>query len=200
MKPNNVFIFCVIRRPAAMLVAGLGVLAAGCTHTTKIRVAPTANIQTAVATRISLHVGLMLDASFCSYTKEFSTGMGDTWVYRLGPRLQQQSISLCEQTFQRVKVSTNGVAPDGVDVLLIPEIHRCGYARSTTDELMFTLPVQWTMKDPGGRHILWMATPDGRARGRDKRVFQSLFDDLVNNSYRAFQESPEIRRLSGKTR
>ena len=67
-------------------------------------------------------------------------------------------------------------------------------------KFMFTMLEQWTLRDRDNRNILWMATVDGQSADRRKRVFQQLFDDLNAKSYRAFQDSPEIKRLSSQTR
>jgi hypothetical protein len=41
-----------------------------------------------------------------------------------------------------------------------------------------------------------MTTINGHANEGRSKVHQLLFDDLATKSYRAFQESPEIRRLA----
>jgi hypothetical protein len=179
---------------AVALVLGV-LLAAGCTHTIKIKVAPTANIQNPSATKIPLHVALMLDERFCNYSHKFEN-MGDTWVHPFGPALRQQSTSLCEQTFKQVTVSTNGVVPPGVDAVLTPEVHRSGYAVGLGNKFMFTMLVQWELRDRENRNVLWMATVDGQSADKQKRVFQKLFNDLNAKSYRAFQDSAEIKRMA----
>lgn len=178
-----------------MLALSACLLFAGCTHTAKIKVAPTAKIQNVAGTTIPLRVALMLDNRFCTFSHKFEN-MGDTWVYPFGPTLRQQSISLCEQTFQKVTVSTNGVVPAGVDVVLTPEVHRSGYALGIGNKFMFTMLVQWDMRDRDNRNTLWMATVAGQSIDKRKRVFQTLFDDFNAKSYRAFHDSMEIRRLA----
>lgn len=177
----------------------LSLLAVGCTHTAKVRVQTTARIQAPAAAKIPLHVALMLEDRFCTNTvvNHFA---GDTFVYPLGPTLREQSISLCEQTFQKVTVSTNGVVPAGVDAVLTPELYRTGFARTSRVHLHFTLLVQWTLRDPDNRNVLWMTTVDAQAANLEKRVFQLLYDDLSTKSHRQFQESPEIKRIAARTR
>lgn len=200
MKNNNLLPHGIgSRGNGFVLVLGLALLGMGCTHTTKIKVAPTAQIQSPAASKIPLHLALILDAGFCTYSHTFER-MGDKWVYPFGPALRAQSVSLCQQSFQQVTVSTNGVIPPGVDVVLTPEIHRSGYAVGMGGKFMFTMLEQWTLRDRDNRNILWMATVDGQSADRRKRVFQQLFDDLNAKSYRAFQDSPEIKRLSSQTR
>lgn len=40
-----------------------------------------------------------------------------------------------------------------------------------------------------------MTTIDGRAVEKQKKVFQTLFDEVATQSHRAFKNSPEIQRL-----
>jgi hypothetical protein len=185
---------------AISLVAVLGLFAVGCTHTAKVRVQSTARIMDPAAAKIPLHVALMLEDRFCTYSSVSSMGPGDTFVYPLGPALRQSAVSLCEQSFQRVTISTNEVVPAGVDAVLTPELYRTGFARTSRVHLRFTILVQWTLREPENRNVLWMTTVDGQGADVEKRVFQLLCDDLTAKSYRAFQNSPEIRRISAKAK
>lgn len=164
------------------------VLLVGCTYNVKMRVAPTARLG-AAGDKIPLHVGLLLDDRFCTFTDKFQS-QGDTIVTSYGPVLRAQAISLCEQTFQKVTVFTNGVTPSGVDAVLQPDVQRLAYAG-----LEFTLLVQWTLRDTDNHHILWMNTADAQAAAPPKKVYQQLFDDLNSKTYRSIQNSPEIKRL-----
>jgi hypothetical protein len=58
--------------------------------------------------------------------------------------------------------------------------------------------LQWTLRTSDNRDILWMATVAGCGSESSPKVYQLLFDDLATKSYRAFQESPEIKRLIAK--
>ena len=122
--------------------------------------------------------------------------MGDTWVYPFGPKLAENAISVCRQTFREVTVSTNGEIPSGVDAQLTPELHKTGYAVGMGNKFMFTLLVEWTLRDGANRNILWMTTADAQASASRGKVFQALFDDLSAKEYRAFTESPEIKRVA----
>ena len=195
MKPNNTVInkFGSVRM--IVFVAAVAALSSGC-RTVSIKVYPTARIQDASSQKIGLSVGLMMDNAFC--TNQFIP-FGGARIYPFGPALTQQSISLCEQSFEKVNVSTNGLVPAGVDAILTPTMHRCGigYApHSATEEI--TLLLQWTLRTADNRNILWMTTVDGHAKASRKEVYQLLFDDLANKSYRAFQDSAEIKRIIAK--
>lgn len=175
-----------------VLVAGMTTLMTGCV-TANLKVSPTANIQNVSDKKIPLSVGLMLDDRFCTYRALILNRP----LIPLGPVLKQQSISLCEQTFKQVSVSTNGVVPAGVRATLTPEVHRCGVATHETGN-DFTLLLQWTLRTVDNRNILWMTTVDGHANGSPDKVYQLLFDDLATKSYQAFQASPEIKQLITK--
>lgn len=198
MKPADLSGSRHCRSTAAVLALGLAVILSGCTHTTKVRVASTARIASPASTKIPVHVGLMLRGPYTSYTHSMSR-MGDSFVTPLGPALRQEAVSLCEQTFQQVTVSTNGVVPAGVTWVLTPDVHRCACAWSVSKEIMFTMLVEWTLRDASNEKVLWVATVDGQATDREKKVFQKLFDDLAAKSYAAFRESPEIKRLAAKS-
>lgn len=180
-----------------MALAVLG-LAAGCTHTSKIRVESGARLKNPAATKIPLHIGLVLDPTFSNYEYKFEN-MGDTWVYPLGAKGQDQAISLCQQTFRDVTVSRDGTIPSGVDAVLDPEVHRTAHAIGG-GKLMFTIRIEWVLRDQANRNILWLTTVEGQDADREKRVFQALFDDLMNKSHRAFVESPEIQRVASGAR
>jgi hypothetical protein len=195
MKPNSALINNMVRSAMVVLAAGMAAFTTGC-MTANIKVSPTARIQNAPDKKIALSVGLMLDDRFC--TNRFLPFSGGQ-TYPFGTTLKQQSISLCEQCFERVIVSTNGVVPAGVNAILTPEMHRCGigYAASGGGQDI-TLLLQWTLGTGDNRNILWMTTVDGHANGGRSKVFQLLFDDLATKSCRAFQESPEIRQLTSQ--
>jgi hypothetical protein len=197
MKAADFFLVRLLRLTGALSAVAGAMLLAGCTHTTRVRVAPTARIASPAGGKIPMHVALMLRGPYTNYTHKISR-MGDTWLTPLGPALRQGAVSLCEQTFQQVTVSTNGVVPAGVDGVLTPDLHRAACAWSTGRKLMFTLLVEWTLRNPQNDHTLWVATVDGQGTDREKKVFQKLFDDLVANSHAAFHGSPEIKRLAGR--
>jgi hypothetical protein len=192
MKRNSLPINNPGRAAMLVLVAGMTTLMTGCT-TANIKVSPTANIQNVSDKKIPLSVGLMLDDRFCT-NRVFILNRPQI---PLGPVLKQQSISLCEQTFKQVAVSTDGVVPAGVSATLTPEVHRCGVALHGTGS-DFTLLLQWTLRTADNRNILWMTTVGGHANENPDKVYQLLFDDLATKSYRAFQASLEIKRLITK--
>ncbi len=194
MKQNSPLINHPGRVAILLLVAGMAAVATGC-RTANITVSPAARIQDAAGEKIPLSVGLMLDDRFC--TNRFIPSAGAR-IYPFGPTLKQQSISLCEQTFEKVIVSTNGVVPAGVDVTLTPELHRSGVSTPSGSQLDIIVLLQWTLRTGDNRDILWMATIDGGGVGKAPKVYQLLFDDLATKSYRAFQQSPEIKRQVGK--
>lgn len=111
-------------RPSWFLALCL-VAMVGCTHTPKMRVASGARIQDSGGGKIPLHVCLLISEEFRGYEYKFEN-MGDTWLYPFGVTAQEQSISLCQQTFESVTVVTNGVVPAGVDAVLDPLLLRTG--------------------------------------------------------------------------
>ena len=175
-----------------LLALGL-LFASGCTHTAKMRVASGARIQNSASGKIPLHICLVLRPEFRSYEYKFEN-MGDTWVYPFGQTAQDQAVSLCQQTFANVSVSTNHAIPQGVDAVLDPEVLRTGYAISA-GKFDFTLRLEWILRDSQNQNILWATTIDGKAIEKQKKVFQKLFDELANQSHQAFVESEEIHRL-----
>lgn len=191
---SRLSLFSVNRSILALTLAAA--LLCGCTHTAKVRVNPVARVTAPAGTKIPLHVGLMLRGPYVNYSYKISR-MGDTFVTPLGPALRQEAVSLCEQTFDRVTVSTNGVVPAGVDGVLTPDVHRLGYAWTLSRKLILTLLVEWTLRDAENRQVIWVTTVDGQAQDSEKKVFQQLFDDLTAKSYAAFRSSPEIPRLTG---
>lgn len=121
MKQNNALIKSLGRTGLVLLVAGLAVLAAGC-QTATLKVSSNAKIENASGKKVPLSIGLMLEDRFC--TNAFTMQSGGR-IYPYGPVLKEQTISLCEQSFAKVTVSTDGVVPAGVDATLTPEMHRC---------------------------------------------------------------------------
>jgi len=199
MKRNSTFLNFPGRVTVTALTAGLAVLLAGCTQGPQIKVAPIARIQNVSAQKIPLHVGLMLDRCYCTNSFKYNDGIGDTMIFDFGPVLQQHTISLCQQTFDQVAVSTNGVVPGGMDAVLTPEAHRYGFAIGAGGGRgYFTVLQQWTLRSADNQNLLWMTTVSGQADEGVDKLFQLLFDDLATKSYRAFQESPEIKLLITK--
>lgn len=190
MKTNNLVLSC-------LAVAAAGLFASGCTHNMKVKVTNAARIEHPSATKTPLHVGLMITTNYSGYSHRFDH-MGDTWVYPFGPKLAENAISVCRQAFREVTVSTNGVLPAGVDAVLTPDLHKTGYAIGMGNKMMFTLLVEWTLRDTANRNILWMTTADAQATASRSKVFQALFDDLSAKEYRAFLESAEIKRVVAK--
>jgi hypothetical protein len=195
MKRNSTLVNNLGHAAMLFLVAGMAAFTTGC-RTVNIKVSPTARIRDASGKKLALSVGLMLDDRFC--TNRFLIRDSGS-IYPFGPTLKQQSMSLCEQSFERVIVSTDGVVPAGVDVTLTPYMHRCGiglgYGGRKPD---ITLLLQWTLRTADNRNILWMTTVDGRGHQSEPKVYQLVFDDLATKSYRAFQESPQIKWLIAK--
>jgi hypothetical protein len=195
MKRNNALINNLARAAMLVMVVGMATGTTGC-RTVGIDVSPTAKIQSASDQKIALSVGLMLDRRFC--TNSFIAPESGL-IHPFGPALKEQSISLCEQAFEKVTVSTNGVVPAGVDATLTPEVHRCAIAykpHGRSEDI--TLLLEWTLRTGDNQNILWMTTVDGHGNQGKSTVFQQLFDELVNKSYQEFQESPEIKRLIAK--
>jgi hypothetical protein len=161
MKPDNASLYCPVRIAAATVIMVLACLLTGCvvTESIKGKVAPAARIQNVSEKKIPLSVGLMLKPGFCTNSYIFDDNMGDITVFDFGPVLKQQTISLCEQTFAAVVVSTNGIVPAGMDAILTPQIQRYGFSRRKS--FFFSILFQWTLCTPDNQNILWMATVDG---------------------------------------
>ncbi len=185
-----------LRCTVALAVA---VLLAGCTHVQKMKVSPIARIADPHQEKLPLKVGLMLDEPYCSYTHKWER-MGDTWIFPLGPVLKSQSISVCEQTFRSVVVSTNGVLPAGVDVILTPRVYKLGFAFGHAKGFLATLLVEWTMRDQDNHNLLWLTTVEGHLNSGWGKAYRELFDELAIGASRRFRESPEIRRVVGQER
>lgn len=191
MRTEPAFKATTIHFATPVFLGVLLALAGGCTHNMKVRVAEPARVPAAVSSPIPLHVGLILTPEFANYSHTFER-MGDAWVFPLGPTLQDHAVGICRHAFQRVTVSTNGSAPPNVDAMVIPQVHKTGYAIGS-GKLIFTLLVEWTLQDGQTRNIVWVDTTEGRAKDNLKRVFQSLYDDLSTNTYTAMISAPEIK-------
>jgi hypothetical protein len=193
MKRNKPLFKHTVRLTLVVLAASITTLMTGCS-TVKIKVAPDARIQNPSGQKIPLTVGLMLHEPFYDYRFVAESG---GLAYPFGGPLMPHTVSLCEQTFQTVIISSNDVVPAGVNVTLTPEVHRCGigYAPHSAGENIILL-LQWTMRTADNQRILWRTTVDARGNLKRPKVYQQLFDDLATKSYRAFQDSPEIKQLA----
>jgi hypothetical protein len=194
MKRNNTLINNLGRAAMLVLVAGVASFMTGC-KTFTIDAPPTARIKNVSDKKIALSIGLMLDSRYNTNHVLIRDGGVS---YPFGPALRQQGISLCEQSFEKVIVSTNGVVPAGMDAILTPEMHRCGIGLSFGGKEDIVMLIQWTLRAGDNQNILWMATVDGHGNEGRPKVYEMLFDDLANKSYQAFRESPEIQRLVAK--
>jgi hypothetical protein len=184
------------RRYALAAIALAALLAAGCTHNMKVKVKDAAHIGVPTTEKVPMHVGLMLGTNYTALAFTWDNRMGDKFVYKFGPQLKQNAIGVCQAAFAQVTVSTNGVVPAGVDAVLTPDMHKIGYGVGR--KLMFTLLVEWTLRDSANRNVVWMATTAAMATNAIGKVAQPLFDDLSTKEYRAFTTAPEIQRISRK--
>lgn len=131
--------------------------------------------------------------------------VGGTEVYPLGSALQDYARSVTGKCFQQVDIVPSEEKAASLisdDLILIP---RAVKSDTSFGHLKFTitLVVEWTAKNRASQKTVWLKTITGNASEEmgsafttDKhklKLFQNVFDDLSPQTYKAFQEAPELR-------
>lgn len=154
-------------------------------------------------TKIPLNVGLIISPEFLDAKWEDSTR-----VAKFGNALAANSEALAGQVFKSVELAKGFESKAGLDGFLIPKVSLIdstyGFA---WDDLVLTLIVEWSLKDPNGK-LIWVDTVKGQATsksgsfGHEKQFTsraKSAIDDLFLRSYEAMISSPEIRDYADTT-
>lgn len=193
--------------PAVVLASAL-LATAGCTHTAKIKVVPTQ--LPAAQAKLPGRAALVLDEEFNSFQYQFKM-MGDTFVYPVGPSLNQYARNVVEHAYSRITVVPTAEAAVGhADAILVPKALKADQSHGVWawDDRRFSLIVEWTLKDGQNRNVLWVKPIEGKAtetggnlftgKSHERKLFQKLFDHLSLKTYEALTHSSGTQNLSAR--
>ena len=174
---------------------GLG----GCTTTEirKVFITPTVLPAESTENKISVSAALVLDKPF----KEYGTPVnlvGATAIYVLGDHLSRYAVDVSRYLFRHVVVyDSMEVAVNKADVILVPKVARSSMFLTKPRVL---LVVEWLVKDRTGQQTLWLTSIEAEAAetkySKLGKACQRVFDDLSLKTLKAFDASPEIKRLT----
>ncbi len=212
MNPNNHTprFGLVLTVARLLLVPALAALASGCAHTMNVNVKPAT---LAPCAKLPARVALVLNKDFTEYTHTMHM-MGDSFVSRLGPPLQDYAKNVTQHVFTEVSVHPTAAEAAGkADAILIPKVTKFdeSYGLWAASKHQTVMIMEWNLKDRDNQKDLWLDSIDARGEGKmgnaftfksnHLKVLQSLFDDLSAKTQKALLESPEIRQIgSGATR
>ena len=178
-------------------------LACGCTHLRSVTVRQAALPEGA---HLPHHVALVLNQELADYKHVYHEG-GDTFIYAFGPPLQDYARQVATKSFQQVEVVPSlesAAALPAVDLILIPRPIKSSVSIpvSGLKNEYLTFVVSWTAEERATRNVVWLATITANSEEEKVHVnwhhggqlYQRLFDDLSQKTYRAFQDAPELRR------
>ncbi len=151
---------------------------------------------------------LVLNQELADYKHKFVL-VGGTDVYPIGDALQAYATNVASKSFQQIDIaSSEGKAASfpSDDLILIPRVVKSDTTYSVIgfDHTRFfiTLVMEWTVKNRASGSIVWLKTFIGKASTdagmfdilkQRRMLFQKAFDDLSSQTYKAFQEAPELR-------
>ena len=157
-------------------------------------------------TKLPLHAALVLSEDLANYKHEFHL-MGDTWVYRFGPPLEDYARRVAGDSFRQMDEAPSAekaFADFSVDLVLIPRAVKADQSQGllATSKVNFTLVMGWAAKDRAGNTV-WQRTITANASETEGNLFtgkehqrilmQKLFDDLSIKTHEAFDKAPELR-------
>jgi len=194
--------------PSFVILLSLSIVlcvGSGCstTETRKVNVKPYATGAARLENRFHLAAALVMDKEFKNYHSRnsfYSVGTM-TFIYPFGEVLSQYAKNVSEGMFNQVAMcdSLEG-AVNRADVILIPKVVRSNVA--IADDYRTQIEVEWLVKDRAGRNSLWLTTIEAKAAAsgfngyaREKASLQGAFDELSVKTLKAFQESPELKRI-----
>lgn len=194
-----------------ILILGLvTALACGCqtVENRKVTITPSPVPAMSAEKRIPLSAALVLDAEFKNYVvKHELAGLlmeSATAHYGVGRYLCGYADDVSKALFKQVTVYDSvEAARNKTDVVLIPKVARS--SMSLPSPILVELVAEWTVKERAGERILWLTTTESSVTkkptmaGMTKSVnatFQQCFDELSLKTLKAFQDSPEIKRLT----
>jgi hypothetical protein len=181
------------------LFAGLVLcLASGCSTLIPVKPTPLNGGQL-----LPQHVALVLDQEFSNYVHKMVL-LGGSDNYPMGVALQDYARNVATSSFQRMEVASSeeqAAALAADDLILIPKVVKSDNSLSkfipfVPPKLTMTLVVEWTAKYRATHNTLWLKTitvTDTDVAHHKARLFQQLFDDLSQKTYRAIQDASELR-------
>jgi hypothetical protein len=151
---------------------------------------------------------LVLNEELADYKHKF-VAVGGTDVYPIGDALQAYATNVVSKSFQQIDiVSSEGKAASfpSDDLILIPRAIKSDTTFSVIGfghtRFYITLVMEWTVKNRSSGNIVWLKTFTGKASTdagtfdilkQRRMLFQKSIDDLSSQTYKAFQEAPELR-------
>ncbi len=147
---------------------------------------------------------LVLNQELADYKHEFHL-VGGTDVYPIGSALQDYARNVTGKSFQQVDIvpsEEKAVSLASDDLILIPRAVKSDTSFGKR-KYTITLVVEWTAKNRASQNTIWLKTITANATEemgslftimKNRRIlFQKVFDDLSPQTYKAFQEAPELR-------
>jgi hypothetical protein len=150
---------------------------------------------------------LVLNQELADYKHKF-VAVGGTDLYPIGDALQAYATNVASASFQQIDTaSSEGKATSfpSDDLILIPRAVKSDTTYSVIGightRFYITLVVEWTVKNRASGNIVWLKTFTGKASTdagtfnilkQRRMLFQKAFDDLSPQTYKAFQEAPEL--------
>lgn len=205
MNSNNTPRFALVLAAARCLVLpALVGLTSGCAHTMRVNVNPAT---LAPCEKSPARIALVLNKDFTEYTHTMHM-MGDSYVSRLGPPLQDYAKNVTQHVFTEVSVHPTAAEAAGkADAILIPKVVKFdeSYGLWAASKHQMVMIMEWNLKDRDNQRDLWLDSIDARGEGRMGNLFnyknnhlkllQSLFDDLSAKTQKALLESAEIKQF-----
>ena len=200
---------------SAINLALIACVLAGCTMTEKrkVKINPSPVPGVATESKLPLSAVLVLDKELKNYGIKHELISGVFWAsanasYQVGGHLARYAEDVSRTLFKQVTVVESlDAAPNKADVILIPKA-----ARSDThigNPIYVMLCVEWLVKDRAGQQTLWLTSVESQTsekpvafayKKHQNAAYQRVFDDLALKTVKAFQESPEIKRLTAQTK
>jgi len=179
-------------------------LAAGCgTDIRRVKFQTPALAATPVENKLPLSAALVISPELKDYGIMVNL-IGGKARYPVGAQLAKGAQDVAANVFRQVTVvDSEGAAAKNADVVLVPKAVRSEY--NITNPLKLLLVMEWTVLDRAGGQTVWLTTIEAevtetsRLFGHGKLesdIFQRTVDELDRKALKAFQESPEIKRLS----
>lgn len=179
-------------------------LTAGCgTELRRVKFQPTPVATISAAQKLPLSAALVLDKDFKTYGILVKLVGGDA-SYQIGDQLASYAKDVAANVFRQVTVvDSESAAANSADVILIPKAVRSEYYNA--EPLKVLIVVEWTVKDRAAQQTLWLTSIETESTehltlfgfdGHERAAFSRAFDNLSQKTLKAFNESPEIKRLA----
>ncbi len=183
----------------------LAAFVSGCAHMMNVNVKPAT---LAASTKSPARIALVLNKSFTSFT-DTRHMMGDTYVSRLGPALEDYAKNVTQNVFGEVSVYPSAAEAAGkADAILTPKVLKFdeSYGVWAGSDHQMVMIIKWTMMNRDDQRFLWLDSIEARGEGKmgnlftykknHLKVLQRLFNDLGAKTQKALLEIPEVKPLS----